>query len=112
MVAITRKRGDTYAEEIIVKSKTTGLPVNITGYTFKLTVDPKKDPLTADNNLFSITGTILNPTAGTVEFAPSALQADQTPGVYFYDIQMVDGAGRIRTIALDKWVVVQDITKT
>jgi len=53
----------------------------------------------------------LSPTAGTVEFAPSALQADQVPGVYFYDIQLIDGAGRIRTIALDKYVVQQDISK-
>lgn len=112
MVAITRKRGDTYADEITVKSKATGLPINITGYTFKLTVDPKKDPLTADNNLFSITGTILNPIAGTVEFAPSEPQSDQVPGTYYYDIEMIDGAGRVRTIELDKYVFTQDITKT
>ena len=111
MTAITRKRGDTYGETVTV-TDTAGAAINITGYTFKLTVDPEKAPLTADNNLFSITGTILSPTAGTVEFAPSPTQADQAPGTYYYDIQLIDGAGRIRTIALDKWVVVQDITKT
>ncbi len=110
MTAITRKRGDTYAETITV-TDTAGTAINITGYTFKLTVDPEKAPATAANNLFSITGTILSPTAGTVEFAPSALQADQAPGTYYFDIQMVDGAGRIRTIALDKYIVVQDISK-
>jgi len=111
MTTITRRRGDTYADLITV-TDSTGAPINITGYTFQLTVDPEKAPATAANNLFSITGTILDAIAGTVEFAPSALQADQTPGTYFYDIQMVDGLGRIRTIALDKWVVTQDITKT
>ena len=111
MSTITRKRGDSYAETITV-TDSTGAPINITGYTFQLTVDPEKAPATAANNLFNITGTILDAIAGTVEFAPSALQADQTPGTYFYDIQMVDGLGRIRTIALDKWVVTQDITKT
>ncbi len=110
MTAITRKRGDTYAETITV-TDTAGVAINITDYTFKLTVDPEKAPLTAANNLFSITGTILNAVAGTVEFAPSALQADQAPGTYYFDIQMVDGAGRIRTIALDKYIVVQDISK-
>lgn len=110
MTAITRKRGDTYAESIAV-TDTAGVSINITDYTFKLTVDPEKAPLTADNNLFSITGTILSPTAGTVEFAPSAPQADQVPGTYYYDIQLTDGTGRIRTIALDKWIVTQDISK-
>ena len=111
MTTITRRRGDTYAETVTV-TDSAGAVVNITGYTFKLTVDPEKAPATAANNLFQITGTILSGPAGTVEFAPSALQADRTPGTYYYDVQMVDGAGRIRTIALDKWVVTQDITKT
>ncbi len=110
MPAITRRRGDTYAETITVTDMA-GAPIDITGYTFKLTVDPAKDPASAANNLFSITGTILSPAAGTVEFAPSPPQADQAPGTYYYDIQMVDGAGRIRTIALDKWTVQQDISK-
>ena len=110
MTIITRKRGDTYSETITI-TDTTGAVINIAGYDFRLTVDPEKAPATAANNLFSITGTILSPTAGTVEFAPSALQADQAPGVYWYDIEMIDGAGRIRTIALDKYVVTQDISK-
>jgi len=110
MSTITRKRGDTYSEVVTV-TDSAGAAINITDYTFKLTVDPEKAPATAANNLFSITGTILNAAAGTVEFAPSALQADQTPGTYWFDIQLVDGAGRIRTIALDKYVVTQDISK-
>lgn len=112
MVAITRKRGDTYADEITVKSKATGLPINITGYTFTMTLDPEKSPATAANNLYSLTGTIVDAPNGRVEFAPSALQADQTPGQYYYDVQMVDGAGRKRTILLDKYKYEQDISKS
>lgn len=76
-----------------------------------MTLDPEKAPATAANNVYQLTGTILDATAGRVEFAPSALQADQTPGTYYYDLQMVDGVGRKRTIALDKYVYTQDITK-
>lgn len=111
MVAITRKRGDTYADEITVKSKATGLPINITGYTFTMTLDPEKSPATAANNLYSLIGTIVDAPNGRVEFAPTAVQADQVPGLYYYDVQMVDGAGRKRTILLDKYKYEQDISK-
>lgn len=111
MTAISRKRGDTYADEIVVTSATTGLPINITGYTFTMTLDPAKDPVDATNNLYSLVGTIVDAVAGRVEFAPSALQADQAPGTYYYDVQMIDGASRKRTIMLDKYKYEQDISK-
>ena len=111
MTDMTRKRGDTYADEFILKSSSTGLPINLTGYSFVLTVDPEKAPATSANNLYQITGTILDAAGGRVEFAPSALQADQTPGAYFYDVQMVDGAGRKRTIVSGKYKYEQDIGK-
>lgn len=110
MTDITRKRGDTYADEFTIKSASTKLPINITGYTFLLTLDPEKSPATADNNVYQLVGTILDAAAGRVEFAPSALQADLV-GSYFYDVQMIDGAGRKRTIITGKYRYVQDITK-
>lgn len=111
MVAITRKRGDTYADELVIKSAKTKLPINITGYLFTMTLDPEKAPVGAANNLYSLTGVIVDAAAGRVEFAPTALQADQLPDTYYYDVQMIDGVGRKRTVALDKYKYEQDITK-
>lgn len=111
MSDIDRKRGDTYADEFTVKSAQTKLPIDITGYTFTLTVDPEKAPATADNNLYQLTGTIVDAPSGRVEFAPTAMQANQL-GKFFYDVQMVDGAGRKRTIVSGKYTYLQDITKT
>lgn len=108
MTDITRKRGDTYADEVIVKSN--GQPINIAGYSFKLTVDPQKAPATDENNLFSLDGVIVDAAAGRVEFAPTALQADHV-GKFFYDVQMVDGSGRKRTILSARYEFTQDITK-
>lgn len=110
MSTIKRRRGDTYADEITVKSGVTGLPVNITGYTFTLTLDASKEPTSPQSNLYQISGSIIDAAAGRVEFAPTALQADRV-GVFYYDIQMTDGAGRIRTIALAPYVYQQDLTK-
>lgn len=111
MTIITRRRGDTYADEIIVTSEVTGAAMNVTGYTFKLTVDPSKAPADGTTKLYEVVGTIVDGPAGKVEFAPTEQQANQTPGTYYYDIQMTDGNGRKRTIALDKYVYQQDITK-
>lgn len=110
MTDFTRKRGDTYADEITVTSTTTGLPINITGYSFEMTLDTSKTPGDSTQNLYQLTGTILDAAAGRVEFAPSALQADHV-GAFFFDIQMIDGAGRIRTIDAGKYTYTQDITK-
>ena len=46
-----------------------------------------------------------------MEFAPSAVQADQTPASYFYDVQMTDSGGAKRTVVAGKLKFVQDITK-
>lgn len=110
MTDITRKRGDTYADEFVIKSKTTKLPINLTGYTFTLTLDPAKAPIDASNNVYALTGTILDAPNGRVEFAPSSTQANQV-GTFYFDVQMIDGAGRKRTVDSGKYKYEQDITK-
>lgn len=110
MTDITRKRGDTYADEFVLKNKSTGQPLDITGYTFFLTVDPSQAPVDATNNLYKLTGTILDAAGGRVEFAPTAEQANRV-GKFFYDVEMIDGAGRRRTISSGKYTYTQDIGK-
>ena len=96
MSDLERRRGDTYADEFQILSENTGAVIDITGYTFLLTVDPEKKPSDATNNLFELTGTITDAATGLVEFAPNATQTDEV-GTYFYDAQLTDTAGRIRT---------------
>lgn len=111
MTDITRKRGDTYADEFEVISEITGVVIDITtGYTFLLTVDPEKAPTTATNNVYQLTGVVTDGPNGIVEFAPSAVQADQL-GSYYFDVQMTDPTGRIRTIDDGKYKYIQDVTK-
>ena len=47
MTDIQRKRGDTFGEEFQVVSETTGQPIDITGFTFLMTVDPDDNPTDA-----------------------------------------------------------------
>jgi hypothetical protein len=109
-VDITRKRGDTYADEIIVTSARTRAPLDITGCSFVLVLDPEPAPATSTSNVYSITGTVLDAAAGRVEFAPSEAQADRV-GTFFYEVQMTDSAGRKRTITGGRYTYTQDLAK-
>lgn len=110
MTDLTRFRGDTYADEINVVDSG-GAAIDVTDYTFVMTVDPDRAPTDSSNNLFQIAGNIIDAENGVVQFAPSAVQADQAPGTYQYDIQMTDADGFIRTIVQGRYKFVQDITK-
>jgi hypothetical protein len=111
MTTITRFRGDTRADIINVINKSTKTAVDVTGGTFRLTVDPEENPVSAANNLFSLTGVILDPVAGKVSFTPTAAQADQVPDTYFFDIQFTDAVGTIETLGKDKYIFTQDVSK-
>lgn len=110
VIDLSIHRGDTKPWRYTVKDSA-GAAVDITGYTFLLTVDPSDEPANSDNNLFQLTGTIIDGPAGIVEFGMSAVQADQTPSVYYYDVQMTDGAAKLHTIIKGKFTFKQDITK-
>ncbi len=120
IIPLCRKRGDSFADEFTIREPQTeaqalagtpGTPIDITGFSFLLTVDIDPDPTDASNNLFQLTGSITDATGGVVDFSPSAVESDQTPDVYFYDIQQTDGGGKIRTIATGQYEITQDVTK-
>lgn len=106
----TYTRGDSIPINITVTSSGGG-PVDITGATFLLTVDPSQTPTDAANNEFQSTGTIVEPLAGTVTFPISTTNSDLL-GEKYYDIQMTDSGGIKSTIGKGKITFVQDITKT
>lgn len=107
---IERHRGDTYANVLTIKNAD-GTPLNLTGYSVLLTVDRRKEPTDNTTVLFQLTGTITSAVNGQVSFAPSLLQAGAAAGTYYYDIQLTDGSGAIKTAGPGKFVFKQDITK-
>lgn len=102
-------RGDTTPWTFTIKLS--GAVVNITGFSYLLTVDPSDEPADAVNNLFQLTGTVTDGPNGIVEFSMSVSQADQTPDQYFYDLQQTDGSSNIRSVAKGGFEFKQDITK-
>lgn len=90
----------------------TGVPFDITGGVFLLTVDPQEEPTDALGNLFQLSGAVVAPgTNGQVQFSPTVPQTDKPPGEYFYDVQLTTPATTIRTIIKGKFTIQQDITK-
>lgn len=109
---ITKYRGDTKPIAFkLWQDKAANQPLVITGYTFKLTVDPEEEPADATNNIFSLDGTITDENEGEFQFEPTALQMDITPGEYYYDLQVTDNSGYIETQFVKKFTIKQDITK-
>jgi len=105
---ITRERGDNYA--IRWQTKQNGAAFDITGATFKLSVDTRKDPPDASTQVFQVTGTIVDAPNGIYEFVPTTGQMNLTPKTYFFDVEMTKG-GQVATLVKGKFIVKQDITK-
>ena len=110
MSDITRKRGDSYPDQVTFKDST-GAPFNVTGASFLLTIDTQKTPPDATTKVIQIVGTITDAVNGVVEFQWTPLLADIAIGTYYYDIQMTDASTNVRTFGPWKYVFAQDITK-
>ena len=105
-----RTRADTYPFTITFTDEN-GAAIDITGFTYLLTVDPDSAPADATNNLFQNTPVVTDGPNGVITVTLTPSEADQAPGVYFYDLQQTDTGGAVRTVLKGQWEVVQDITK-
>jgi len=109
MSTITRKRGDDYS---IFLNLTDGAkaPLDITGSGFVLSTSSSREPAAAAYE-FQITGVISGaPTLGVVEFPFDSGKADSL-GKFYYDIEMTDAGGKIRTVDDGVLIFTQDIGK-
>ena len=110
MSDITRKRGDSYPDQVTFKDGT-GAAFNVTGCSFLLTIDTQKTPPDDTTKVLQIVGTITDAPGGVVEFQWTPLLADLPIAGYYYDIQMTDASTNVRTFGPWKYSIVQDITK-
>lgn len=103
-------RGDSSAKGFVIQDSD-GVAIDITGFSFKLTVNSEKDPADQVNEQFSITGVLTDAPNGRVAFSPTITDTDIAPGTFFYDIEQIDTGGSKSTLLVAKVLIVQDITK-
>jgi len=103
-------RGDSDAKGFIIQDSA-GVAVDISGFSFKLTVSIDRDPPDQVNEQFTIVGVIGVAADGTVSFAPTTADTDIAPGIYFYDIEQTDVSSAIKTVIKGRVKIIQDITK-
>lgn len=109
--AITYVRGDSYSKTITIMNSSTELPVNLLGCAAKMTVATIVNPPDETTKLFSLDGVIdADPTTGVITFTPSVAN-NAVIGNYFYDVQITDGDGNVRTPIKSTYTITQDITK-
>lgn len=108
-VNIVRFRGDTWAPEFEVQQA--GAAYDITGHTFKLSVNPRRGPADASAQAFQVAGVVVDGAAGLVRFPLTGIEAGIAPGVYYFDVQETNASAEVRTLVVGTWTVSQDITK-
>ena len=104
---INRFRGDTKDLVLFLTDKDDEI-FDITGATATFSVSEDKDPSTA-NYKFQSSATI-DIAAGSLTFEFTDIQVDLV-GNFFYDVQLLDVAGKKSTILKGKIKFEQDITK-
>lgn len=113
------RRGDSYTITLTIKDKsvTPSEAIDISGYSFKMTCNSEQDPTDETNQQFQVIG-VVDPdqvtNKGKVSFTPTANDTDLAKATYFYDVEMTDGSGNIRTISpyKAKFKLNQDQTKS
>lgn len=111
-IDIKRKRGDDRQLPFQVQDET-GEVVDITGWTFLLTVTSISAPADGSSQQFQLTGSIEEAVNGLVNFPDTVGNdmRDQAAGKYFYDMQATDNNSEIITLAEGRFTLVQDRTK-
>ena len=108
---LKRYRGDTYKHLLVIQDSN-GNPIDITGYSFILTINKERDPTDGSNIVLTMTGVIEDAAEGKVALQPALNDINAADiGSWYFDIQQTDGAGDIRTLVKGRYDILQDISK-
>ena len=108
MSTIARYRGDTRRIRHVVTED--GAVVDVTDWSFVLTISAVESPVDTEHQVAQIVGVIADAAAGIVDFTPEAGDV-ATAGDYFYDIEATDAGGGVSTLDKGVFTLLQDISK-
>ena len=109
--SISMYRGDSYPITFTLKDSSSGAVIPLTGCSLLMTVDTLENPVDATTKLFSVDGAIAaDPATGVVQFTSTSANTAAV-GAYFYDVQLTDADGNVRTVVKSTFMITQDITK-
>lgn len=110
---LTFYRGDDVEYKLSFFSDTEQtIPLNITGYKIFFTMKPDMDVMDSQAALTKVLTTHSSATAGrTVLSLTNSDTYKLNPGNYYYDIQTKDGSGKVKTVVVDKVLVLPDVTR-
>jgi hypothetical protein len=108
-------RGDDWTIKLTLSDS--GSALNITGFTYWFTLKDNIDDADPGALQVSITPDIsTSPTEasqGIVYITASKTATELvTPGTFNYDVQQVDGSGKVQTLLIGKVKVVKDVTRS
>lgn len=106
---IHRYRGNTKRLSYCVEDEQRQ-PIDITGWSFTLTIDREENPSDTSTQLESINAIINDAEEGCFYF-PMSETADIEPGDYFYDIKAIDNNAETETLRKGEITFEQDISK-
>ena len=105
-------RGDTDPKSFKITDDA-GAVIDISTWTFVMTVNTELEPANTDDEQFSIVGAfVTDGTDGLIAFTPGVGDTDIPPADYFYDIERRISGLSIKTLIKGIAQIVQDITKT
>lgn len=107
---LTIRRGDSYPIPFTL-TDAAGAALDLTDCTVVLTVSAEAEPEDDTAQVCQVEGVLADdPTTGQVSFTPTPTDT-ATPGEYFYDVQVADADGHVRTPVTSTVTILQDITK-
>jgi len=107
---LTIIRGDTTTYTVTL-TDSAGDPIDITGYTFFMTVKKSKDDKDDDAIITEDVTSHSDPTNGVTVITLSSTDTNVAPGIYYYDIQYKDTSDNIKTVLYGVFEVLVDYTR-
>lgn len=97
---------------VITWKDSSGVPVNLTGYTARMQIRPTLDSTTVTLELTTANSRItLGGATGTITLNADSTVMNMSAGAYVYDLEVISGGGAVTRIVMGSFVVRGEVTR-